>query len=58
MFGCDGMLRSMTIRRAVTAERQSTSLTCPKMHPGRAELHALFAFMPFRMLDDRNAVNV
>ena len=58
MFCRDGMLRSVTIRRAVTTESHSTSLTCSKMHPGRTDLNALLAFMPLRMLDVRDAVYV
>ena len=35
---------------AVAAQRDSTRLACPEMHPIGPNLHAFFAFTPVRLL--------
>ena len=42
------------IRRAVAAQRDSTRLARPEMHPIGSNLHAFFAFAPVRLLDRLN----
>ena len=42
------------IRRAVAAQRDSTRLARPEMHPIGTDLHAFFAFAPVRLLDGLN----
>jgi len=42
------------IRRAVTAERDSTRLARPEMHPIRTDLYAFFALAAMRLLDRLN----
>ena len=42
------------IGRAVAAQRDSTRLARPEMHPIGADLYALFAFAPVRLLDRLN----
>jgi hypothetical protein len=46
------------IRRAVAAQRDSTRLTRPEMHPVGTGLYAFFAFATMRLLDrlDRNRI--
>ena len=51
------MLRGMrvfagvTVRRAVTTERDATRLARSQMHPVAADLDAFFAFAALRLLD-------
>ena len=42
------------IWRAVAAQRDSTRLARPEMHPIGTNLHAFFAFAPVRLLDRLN----
>src|SRR5262245_6081232 len=42
------------IRRAVAAQRDSTCLARPEMHPIRTDLYAFFAFATMRLLDRLN----
>ena len=42
------------IRRAVAAQRDSTRLACPQMHPVGTDLHAFLAFATMRLLDRLN----
>src|SRR6478736_8302125 len=42
------------IWRAVAAQRDSTRLARPEMHPIGTDLHAFFAFAPMRLLDRLN----
>ena len=42
------------IRRAVAAERDSTRLARPEMHPVGTDLYAVFAFATMRLLDRFN----
>ena len=42
------------IRRAVAAQRDSTRLARPQMHPVGTDLHAFFAFATMRLLDRLN----
>ena len=42
------------IRGAVAAQRDSTRLARPEMHPIGTDLHAFFAFAPVRLLDRLN----
>ncbi len=42
------------IRRAVAAERDSTRLARPEMHPVGTDLYAFFAFATMRLLDRFN----
>ena len=48
------------IWRAVAAQRDSTRLARPEMHPIRTDLHAFFAFATMRLLDrlDFNRIQV
>ena len=48
------------IRRAVTAQRDSTRLARPEMDPIGTDLHAFFAFATMRLLDrlDRNRIQM
>jgi len=39
------------IRRAVAAERESTRLARPEMHPIGTDLYAFFTFTALRLLD-------
>jgi hypothetical protein len=39
------------IRRAVAAQRDSTRLARPEMHPIGTDLYAFFAFATLRLLD-------
>ena len=48
------MFAGVLIRRAVAAKRDSTCLARPQMNPVAADLHAFFAFAPFRLLDRLN----
>ena len=50
----------MPIRRAVTAERDSTRLARPQMDPVAADLYALFALALVRLLDrfNRNCIQM
>ena len=54
------VLAGVLIRRAVAAQRDSTRLARPEMHPIRADLHAFFAFATRRLLDrlNRNRIQV
>jgi hypothetical protein len=47
---CAGVL----IRRAVAAQRDSTRLARPEMHPVAPDLYAFFAFATMRLLDRLN----
>jgi hypothetical protein len=42
------------IRRAVAAQRDSTRLARPQMHPVGTDLYAFFAFAAIRLLDGLN----
>ena len=42
------------IRRAVAAQRDSTRLARPEMHPVGTDLYAFFAFATMRLLDRLN----
>ena len=42
------------IRRAVAAQRDSTRLARPKMHPIGTDLYTLFTFAAMRLLDRLN----
>jgi hypothetical protein len=44
----------MLIRRAVAAQRDSTRLARPEMHPIGTNLYAFFAFATMRLLDRLN----
>ena len=46
------------IRRAVAAQRDSTRLARPEMHPIGTDLHAFFAFAPVRLLDRLNLYRI
>jgi hypothetical protein len=48
------MLAGVLIRRAVAAQRDSTRLARPEMHPKGTDLHAFFAFATMRLLDRLN----
>jgi hypothetical protein len=52
------VLRGMAIWRVVTTQRRVARLTRPQMDPLRADLYALFALPPLRMLDARNRVDM
>jgi hypothetical protein len=52
------VLRGMAIWRVVTTQRRVARLTRPQMDPLRADLYALFALPPVRMLDARNRVDM
>jgi hypothetical protein len=59
--GCDyGMstgvrvFAGVLIRRAVAAQRDSTRLARPQMHPVGTDLYAFFAFAAIRLLDGLN----
>jgi hypothetical protein len=45
------VLAGVLIWRAVAAQRDSTRLARPEMHPIGTDLYALFAFTAFRLLD-------
>ncbi|MGC2626292.1 MAG: hypothetical protein WA269_05590 [Candidatus Udaeobacter sp.] len=49
-----GVFAGVLIRRAVAAQRDSTRLACPQMHPIRTDLYAFFAFATMRLLDRLN----
>ena len=42
------------IRRTVAAQRDSTRLARPQMHPVGTDLYAFFALAPMRLLDRLN----
>ena len=48
------------IWRAVAAQRDSTRLARPEMHPIRTDLHAFFTFATMRLLDrlDRDCIQM
>ena len=48
------------VRRAVAAQRDSTCLTRPQMHPIGTDLYAFFAFATMRLLDrfNRNRIQM
>ena len=46
------------IRRAVAAQRHSTSLARPQVHPVTTDLHARFAFTKVRLFDGRDCVEM
>ena len=46
------------IRRAVAAQRDSTRLARPEMHPIGTDLHAFFAFASLRLLNRFNRIQV
>ena len=48
------VLAGVLIRRAITAQRDSTRLARPEMHPIRTDLYAFFAFATMRLLDRLN----
>jgi hypothetical protein len=54
MAGSPSVLGRMPVRRAIATVRSSALLTCSKMDPLRANLHALLAHPVFRVLDDRD----
>jgi hypothetical protein len=45
------VLAGVLIRRAVAAQRDSTRLARPEMHPIGTDLYAFFAFATLRLLD-------
>ena len=51
MAGGMRMFAGVPVRRTVAAERHTTRLARPQMHPIAADLHALFAFAALRLLD-------
>jgi hypothetical protein len=51
MRGRAGVLTRVAIRGRIAAERDAARLTGPEMHPGRADLHALFALTAVRPFD-------
>jgi len=48
------VLAGVLIRRAVAAQRYSTRLARPEMHPVGTDLYAFFAFATMRLLDRLN----
>ena len=48
------VLTGVLIRRAVAAQRNSTRLARPQMHPVGTDLYAFFAFATMRLLDRLN----
>jgi len=46
------------IRRTIAAQRDSTRLARPEMHPIGTDLHAFFAFAPVRLLDRLNRYRI
>jgi hypothetical protein len=48
------VLAGVLIRRAVAAQRDSTRLARPEMHPIGTDLHAFFAFAMMGLLDRLN----
>jgi hypothetical protein len=48
------MFAGVLIRRAVAAQRDSTRLARPEMHPVGTDLYAFFAFATVRLLDRLN----
>ena len=48
------MFAGVLIRRAVAAQRDSTRLARPEMHPVGTDLYAFFAFATMRLLDRLN----
>ena len=48
------MFAGVLIWRAVAAQRDSTRLARPQMHPIGTDLHAFFAFASLRLLDRFN----
>ena len=52
------MFASVLIRRAVAAQRDSTRLARPEVHPVGPNLHAFFAFAPVRLLDRLNRYRI
>ena len=48
------MFAGVLIWRAVAAQRDSTRLARPEMHPIGTDLHAFFAFASLRLLDRLN----
>jgi hypothetical protein len=48
------VLAGVLIRRAVAAQRDSTRLARPQMHPIGTDLYAFFAFATMRLLDRLN----
>jgi len=53
-----GVFARVPIGRAVTAACSSALLTRTQVHPPRSDLDAVFAFLPLRMLDVVNCLNV
>src|SRR5215831_10923488 len=58
MTGRTRVLRGMTVRRVVTAVCTAAFLTGSQVHPSPADLHALLAFVPLRLLDGRDRRDV
>src|SRR5262245_62621410 len=54
MSTCMRVFAGVPIRRAVATKCDSACLACPKMHPVRTDLYALFTFTALRMLDRLN----
>ena len=54
MSGGVRVFAGVLIRRAVAAQRDSTRLARPEMHPIGTDLHALFAFTALWLLDRPN----
>jgi hypothetical protein len=54
MSGGVRVLAGVLIRRAVAAQRNSTRLARPQMHPVAPDLNAFFAFAAMRLLDRLN----
>jgi hypothetical protein len=53
-----GVFAGMSIRGAVTAQRDATCLARPQMNPVAADLHAFRAFPALRMFDGFNRVEM
>jgi hypothetical protein len=52
------VLAGVLIRRAVAAQRDSTCLARPEMHPIGTDLYAFFAFATMRLLDRLNRIQM
>ncbi len=52
------MFGRVPVRRAVAAQRDSTCLARPQMHPIAADLHAFFTFGALRLFDRFNRIQM
>ncbi|HET6670066.1 MAG TPA: hypothetical protein VFH15_07510 [Pyrinomonadaceae bacterium] len=48
------VLRGVSIRRVVAAQRGATCLASAQVHPARTNLHTFFAYPSLRMFDVRD----